>query len=51
MAKITESRTPEVGKQHSYSIAPKPKPGCRVTYSVDGRTVTIRDQIGGARSH
>lgn len=49
MAKITESRPPVLGQQHSYSILPKPSPGCRVTYVIDGRTVNLRDQVGGLR--
>src|SRR5262245_4656200 len=38
-----------MGQQHSYSIEPKPRTGCRVSYVIDGRTVNTRDQVGGLR--
>jgi hypothetical protein len=49
MAKITESRPPVMGQQHSYSIDPPPGLGCRVTFLINGQAVTIRDEVGGLR--
>ena len=49
MAKISESRPPVLGQQHTYTITPGPDPGCRVTFLINGQPVTLRDEVGGLK--
>ncbi len=49
MAKISESRPPVLGQQHTYTITPGPDPGCRVTFLINGQPVNIRAEVGGLK--
>lgn len=49
MATITQSRPPQKGQQHSYSLNPQPGAGCEVTWSIDGQPVSVGSEVGGIR--
>lgn len=49
MASIRQSRPPKHGQQHSYSLDPPPGPGCEVTWSIKGQSVTVGSEVGGIR--
>ena len=47
MPKLHESRPPDQGQQHTYSLDPGPDPGCEVTWLIDGQPVGLGSKVGG----
>ena len=49
MIVITESRQPQPGQQHSYTMHPPPRPGCKVYWFINRKNVTVHDETGGLK--
>ena len=49
MADLTQSRPPQLGEQHSYTLNPQPGVGCEVVWSIDGQAVGVGDEAGGLK--
>jgi hypothetical protein len=47
MPKLRESRVPDQGQQHTYSLDPPPDPGCEVSWLIDGQPVGLGSKVGG----
>jgi hypothetical protein len=47
MPKLRESRPPDQGQQHSYSLDPAPALGCEVSWFIDGQPVGLGSKVGG----
>jgi hypothetical protein len=47
MPKLRESRPPDQGQQHTYSLDPGPDPGCEVSWLIDGQPVGLGSKVGG----
>lgn len=47
MPTLTESRTPALHQQHSYKMNPPTPVGCEVSWSINGKNVTVGSNVGG----
>jgi hypothetical protein len=46
---LTESRPPQEGRDHTYTVDPPPGPNCEVQWFIDGQSAGMHGRIGGLR--